>query len=173
MQQGSYLGHCPTDQRQGYQSQARPPQTAGCAPGSVPPMCDTVVLIDEVIPAGLVLDVTLGPYQPLQPLGVLDIASAAGVELVDVFVNGQQLSSKFQSDSGTTVDGGLGPVTFMDKELYRSGLNNFWPSPMVDNNNQCTFRYTGLAADVVSLFLYFGNPLRPGHTMQKAGNGNY
>ncbi len=166
-------GHCP-DKGSGFQSQARPPSRGGCAPGTVPPMCDTTRRLTGAKAGAAAEDIEIGPYQSLQLLAIVDLGAVVGVTLDDILVNGESVFTKFKADQfAAALVTGLGDLTFLTPELYRSGLNPIPPTPMTDQNNQVTFRIGGAAAATFDFLVYFGNPLGPGHTLQKNSAGNY
>ena len=166
-------GHCP-DKGSGFQTQARPPATIDCAPGFVPPMCDTTRRITGAKLLAGDEDIEIGPYQSLQLLAIVDLGGVVGVSLADLLGNGESLFTKFKADQGAAfLVRGLGDLTFFTPELYRSGLNLIPPTPMFDQNNQATFRLDGVIGATFDFLVYFGNPAGPGHTMQKNSAGNY
>jgi hypothetical protein len=176
-----YVDHCPARAGQGFSSQARPPQIRGCAPGFVPPMCDSTRTIDTTKQAALntVDTIEFGPWQPLQPLAIVDGGSGADVSIDDLRVNGESLFTKIKEDSAnTSIIAGLGLISNLTFEAIRSGANPFPPSPLIDQNNMLEIDVDGTVAAVVRFFIYLGNPANDGHgvavgNMQKNGGANY
>ena len=166
-------GHCP-DEGMGFQSQARPASMGGCAPGTVPPMCDTTIRIAGAKALVGAEDIEIGPYQSLQLLAIVDLGGVVGVTLDNSFNNGESVFSKFKVDQGQPFFvPGLGDLTGLTDALYRSGLNPIPPTPLSDQSNQTTVRLGGALAATFDFLVYWGNPANPGHMMQKGSNGNY
>lgn len=166
-------GHCP-DRGSGFQSQARPASLGGCAPGTVPPMCDTTIRIQGAKAVAGLESIEIGPYQSLQLLAIVDLAATPGVTLDDLLINEQSVFSKFKADVGTAFFvAGLGDLANLTPALYDAGLNPIPPTPLSDQNNQTRFVLNGALAAVFDFLVYWGNPAGAGHTMQKGSNGNY
>lgn len=176
-----YVDHCPVRPGQGFMSQARPPQVRGCNPGFVPAMCDTTrrVTVAKVAIAPAQDTILIGPWQPLQPLAIVDAGSGASITIDDLVVNGESIFTKFDESSTTTaLIAGLGTVSDLSFEAIRSGANPFPPSPMVDNTNKLSIVVGGTAGQSIDFFIYFGNPANNNNglavgNMQKNGGANY
>ncbi len=179
-----YVDHCATKPGVGFMSQARPPQTRGCQPGFVPPMCDSARLVVgvKVAALGTVDEVIFGPYQPLQLLAIVDAGSGADVSIAGVNVNGETLLSKVRdtSPAGTQarVVAGLGLLSDWTDEKVRSGTSLMVQTPVIDQSNPVTIQVDGTAAAVVRFYVYLGNPANDGRgtvvgNMQKSGGVNY
>jgi len=143
----------------GFRSQARNPQSDGCAPGFVPDYCKTQLRVTHAFLTAAQEAIEVGSFQPLQLLAIIDAASTAGVTIDDLLVNGESLFTKFKSDTGDSVVNGLGDVTDLTAELVRSGLNPLPPTTITDQNNQLRILATPTAiGDVLDIYTYWGNP---------------
>jgi hypothetical protein len=144
-------------------------------------MCDTTRAISTTKQAalGTVDTIEFGPWQPLQPLAIVDTGSGADVSIDDLRVNGESLFTKVKEDSAnTSIVTGLGLVSNLTFEAIRSGANPFPPSPVIDQNNMLEIDVDGTVALAVSFFIYLGNPANNGNgvavgNMQKNGGANY
>jgi hypothetical protein len=144
-------------------------------------MCDSARAIETTKQAaiGTVDTIELGPWQPLQPLAIVDTGSAADITIEDLRVNAESLITKFKEDSATpALAAGLGLISNFTFEAIRSGANPFVQSPMVDQNNMLEIDLDGVAAGVISFLIYWGNPANNGAgqavgNFQKNGGSNY
>jgi hypothetical protein len=146
----------------GFTSYAPPPLTESCKPGFVVKGCKSARRYTGTFLAGaLTIVLRLDPFESYQVIAIVDRASSATVTLDDWTVDGESLFTKVENENqspGFGVIGGLGAVTGLDPELYRSGLNPLPPQPFIDNTHAGLITLTGALADVLDIFVYFGNP---------------
>jgi hypothetical protein len=167
-------GHCP-DRGEGFQSQARPASIGGCAPGTVPPMCDTARRITGAKAGPGLETIELGPYQSLQLLAIVDLAATPGVTVDELLTDGESTFSKFKVDQGQAfVVDGLGDLSNLTPALYNAGLNPIPPTPLNDALNQLSIVLnSAVGGEPFDFLVFFGNPAHRGHMMQKGSAGNY
>lgn len=173
---GGNVQQCPPGEDTG-NSQARAPQSKGCAPGFVPPGCDTTQRLTGTIAGGATQKVRLGSFQSLQFVAIVDIGSDAEIVLNSIKVNKEDMKTKFESDDGSAfVSDGFGSVTAFTSDTIGDGAN--WVPAAVwlsDQNNQIEFTFENTDAVVtktLDIWLYFANPGSARYLARKNGGGS-
>lgn len=146
----------------GFVSYAPPPLTDSCKPGFIVKGCKSARRYTGTFTVAGPFILTLDPFESYQVIAIVDRGTSAGVTLDDWTVDGESLFTKVENiqvaGSPFTVVPGLGDITGLDPELYRSGLNPLPPQPFIDNTHSGLITITGAIADDLDIFVYFGNP---------------
>jgi hypothetical protein len=141
----------------GFRSMAPPPLADSCKPGAIVPGCKSARRLTATLVAATPTDFDVDPFASYQVIAIVDIASAADVSLDAWTVDGESLFTKVENTSGAFVDG-LGLVSSLTPELYRSGLNPLPPQPLVNNVHPGVITFTSVLGGALDVFVYLGNP---------------
>ena len=142
----------------GFQSYAPALIRDGCAPGTIPMGCKAARRISIAALAAGGTTVQIRPYQPLRIGAIVDIGSAADAMLDSWEVDSQSLFPRMQDGAANGIVDGLGLVSALTPELYRSGLNPLPPQPIINNIHWAELVFSSAAAGALDVWVYFVNP---------------